>query len=55
MSTPVRPRFTPHLLNMRRVEHTLAEQRDFTRAIKVSQHCTAAFSSLLGGHHHWDY
>lgn len=35
MSTPARPRFTPQLLNMRRIERNLAEQRSFTKANKV--------------------
>lgn len=37
MSTQARPRFTPQLLNMRRVERNLAEQRNFTKANKVKQ------------------
>jgi hypothetical protein len=35
MSTPARPRFTPQLLNMRRIERNLAEQKNFTKANKV--------------------
>lgn len=35
MSTPARPRFTPQLLNLRHIERTLAEQKEFGKAQKA--------------------
>jgi hypothetical protein len=47
MTTPARPRFTPQLLNMRRVEAMLAEQKHFAKANKVRQHMCCPALSLL--------
>lgn len=50
MTTPARPRFTPQLLNMRRVESMLAEQKHFAKANKVRRHRICAGLGAIYNH-----